>query len=261
MTGLYDVPRLYDLLCPALAEGDDELSWWRGACAEAGATADRGAVLELGAGSGRVAIPLARGGLRVTALDRSPTMLARGRDHAAAAGVDLEWTLGDMTGFDLGRRFDAVLIALNTLLHLHTRAEQAALFACVHRHLAPAGRLAFSITSPDPRTLGRGPLHRVPMTDEPIDDPVEGAPLTIDETIAYDHASQCTRGAFRFSYPGRPDFLVVPVDLRMIYPAELEALVAHHGFDIVARHGDWDGRPFTSASLLQNLICRPRPTG
>lgn len=254
MTGLYDVPRLYDLLCPMLAEGEPELAWWRRACDEGGA----GRVLELGAGSGRLAIPLARGGLEVTALDRSPAMLARGRANAAAAGVDVTWVEADMTSFELGQRFEAIVLALNTLLHLHTRAEHAALFAAVRRHLAPRGVLAFSVTSPDPATLARGPLHRLAMTHGPVDDPVEGAPLTVEETIAYDHASQCTRGAFRFSYPGRRDFLVVPVDLRMIYPVELEALLDHHGLDVVARHGAWDGSPFTSASLAQNLLCRAR---
>ena len=123
MTGLYDAPRLYDLMCPMLGEGDGELAWWRGVCAEAGPAGEQGRVLELGAGSGRLAIPLARGGLRVTALDRSPAMLARGRAQAEAAGVDVTWTLADMTAFDLGHPVDAVLLALNTLLHLHTRAE------------------------------------------------------------------------------------------------------------------------------------------
>ena len=259
MTGLYDVPRLYDLMCPPLGGGDAELAWWRGVCRDAGASREGGEVLELGAGTGRLAIALARGGLRVTALDRSAAMLGRGEARAAEAGVDIDWVQADMTAFALGRRFDAVLVAFNTLLHLHTRAEHAAFFAAVGRHLRPGGVLALSVTSPDPRTLGRGPFHRLSMTDRPVDDPVEGAPLTIEETIRYDHATQCTRGAFHFSYPGRTDALVVPVDLRMLYPAELEALLHHHGFDLVARHGDWDGAPFTGDSLLQNLVCRPRP--
>ena len=252
MISLYDVPRLYDLMCPMLAEGDAELTWWRGACGEAAA------VLELGAGTGRVAIPLARGGLQVTALDRSAAMIGHGRARATDVGVAVEWVEGDMTAFDLPRRFDAIVIAFNTLLHLHTRAEHEALFAAVHRHLASGGRLALSVTSPDPRTLSRPPSHWLELTDGLIDDPVEGVPFTVQESIDYDHATQRTRGWFRFHYPARAEAVTVPVDLRMIYPAELEALVHHHGFDIVARHGDWHGAPFSSASLAQNLILRPR---
>ncbi|MFO0745279.1 MAG: class I SAM-dependent methyltransferase [Myxococcota bacterium] len=260
MTELYDVPRLYDLMCPLLAEGDPELAWWRAACAGAGVAAGLGEVLELGAGSGRLAIALARGGLRVTALDRSPAMLARGRANAAGVerACDIRWVEADMTGFTLDRRFEVVVMALNTLLHLHHRAQHAALFAAIHQHLRPGGRLALSVVSPDPRTLARAPSHRLSMTDGAAFDPEEGQPLSIEETIAYDHATQCTRGAFRFSYPGRRDFLVVPVDLRMLYPAELEALLHHHGFDVVRRDGDWDGSPFTADSLVQNLVCRAR---
>ena len=259
MTGLYDVPRLYDLISPSLAGDDPELAWWRDACALGGATAGHGEVLELGAGSGRVAVPLAQAGLRVTALDLSPAMIARGRERAEAAGVAgaITWIEGDMTAFELGRRFEAILVAYNTFLHLHTRAQHAATFAAIRRHLAPGGVLALSVVSPDPHTLGRGPYHRL-VVAPPVLDPVEGAVLTVEETIQYDHATQCTLGQFHFTYPGRPDFLVVPVDLRMIYPAELEALVDCHGFDIVRRHGDWDGSQFDSQSLIQNLACRAR---
>lgn len=258
MTSLYDVPRLYDLMSPMLVEGDPELAWWRAVARESGAAGADGALLELGAGTGRVAIPLARGGLRVTALDASPTMLERGRASATEAGVTVDWRHGDMTALALDRRFDAVILPYNTLLHLHTRAEHEALFASVARHLTPDGFFAFSVSNPDLPTLARGRDHRLAMTGGPVDDPAEGAPLTVEETIAYDHASQCTRGVFHFSYPGRRDALVVPVDLRMLYPAELEAMVHHQGFELVARHGDWQGRPFTSASPLQNLVCRPR---
>lgn len=255
---LYDLPRLYDLMCPRLADDEPELGWWRRACALGGASAAGGLVLELGAGTGRLAIALARAGLRVTALERAPAMLARGRAHAEAAGVALTWVEGDMTALALDRRFEAILLPFNTLMHLHTAGEHAALFAGIHAHLAPGGVLALSVTSPDPRTLGRAPDHRLRVAG-PIDDPVEGTPLYVDETIAYDHASQCTRGAFRFSYPGRVDAVVAAVDLRMFYPEELLLLLAHHGLDVVARHGDWDDSPFTSASLSQHVICRAAP--
>jgi SAM-dependent methyltransferase len=205
-------------------------------------------------------------------------MLARGREHAATAGLasgpanatapanattptagaSLDWIEADMTAFELGRRFDAILIGYNTFRHLHTRAQHEATLAAIHRHLAPGGLLALSVISPDPRTLGRAPDHRLTVAP-PVHDPVEDATLLVEETIAYDHATQCTRGRFHVSYPGRPDVLVVPVDLRMLYPAELEALLHHHGFDVVVRHGDWHGAPFTSASLLQNLACRVGP--
>ncbi len=254
-SSLYDAPRLYDLMSPMLTEGEAELAWWREVAREAGAEA--GGVLELGAGTGRVAIPLARGGLSVTAVDRSPSMLARGRERAATAGVTIEWIDAEMTRLALGRRFAAVLLPYNTLLHLHTRIEHEALFAAVARHLTPDGRFGFSVVNPDLPTLARRRDHRLAIT-APVYDPVAGAPLSVEETIDYDHAGQRTRGVFHFSYPGRPDFLHTEVDLRMLFPAELEALVHLLGFELVARHGDWQGGAFTSASPVQNVICRPR---
>lgn len=262
---LYRAPRLYDLLCPALTEGDAELAYWRGVCDGASD------VLELGCGTGRVAVPLARGGLRVTGLDRAPAMLDRARALARAAGADARWVEGDMTRLAPGPdsalpaadRFDVVLIALNSLLHLHERADLEALLAGVRARLRPGGVFALSIMNPDPRTLGRPRRHRLPLLDAPVHDPEADLPLMVEETLNYDHVTQTTRGQLHFSHlevdgrPGAPDFLVAPADLRVLYPRELEALLHYNGLDVLARFGDFARREFTRASLLQNVVCHP----
>lgn len=251
LCSLYDQPRLYDLLAPTLTEGDAELGFWRRACGAART------VLELGCGSGRVAIPLAAGGLEVTGLDASEAMLAAGRAAAARAPIPVRFVRGDMAGFDLGERFDAVVVALNSLLHLHTRAALEGCLAAVRAHLAPGGVLALSILSPDPRTLARHAHHRLPLLAEPVHDPRADRPLMVEETIAYDHATQRTRGRLHFSYPDARDFFVGEADLRVLWPLELEALLHYNGFEIASLTGDFEGAPFDSRSLLQNVVCRP----
>ncbi len=248
---LYDQPRLYDLLCPALVAGDPELAFWRRACG-AGTS-----VLELGCGTGRLAIPLAAAGLEVTGLDLAPRMLERGRAAAAAAGVPVRFAAGDMAAFDLGERFDAVLVALNSLLLLHTREALEGCLASVRAHLTPGGVLAFSILSPDPRTLARRRAHRLPLVAAPIPDPEASEPLMVEESIAYDHATQRTHGRLHFSYPSAPDFFVGDADLRVLWPLELRALLHYNGFEALSLTGDYDGTAFESRSLLQNLVCRP----
>ncbi|TNF32271.1 MAG: class I SAM-dependent methyltransferase [Deltaproteobacteria bacterium] len=248
---LYEQPRLYDLLAPMLTEGDAELGFWRRACGGARS------LLELGCGTGRLAIPLAAGGLEVTGLDAAPAMLAAGRDRAARVGAPVRFVLGDMAGFDLGERFDAVVVALNSLLHLHTRAALEGCLASVRAHLAPGGVFVLSVLSPDPRTLARHAHHRLPLMPEPVHDPEADRPLMVEETIAYDHATQRTRGKLHFSYPDARDFFVGGADLRVLWPLELEALLHYNGFEIVSRTGDFDGAPFDSRSHLQNVVCRP----
>jgi len=251
---LYRVPLLYDALCPMLTADDPELAWWRWACGTVGATR----VLELGAGTGRVAIPLAEGGLEVTALDASEAMLARGRARAAARGADLRWVRADLRDFDLGETFDAVLVPFNTLCHLHEREAIEAALARIAAHLAPGGVLALAVFAPDARSLARSPAQRVRLTPEPLIELESGRVFLVDETVDYDPISQTTGARLHFVEPGAGDFLVVSADLRALYPAELEALLHYNGFEGVARHGDWDGSALDAASPLQLTVARPR---
>jgi len=267
---LYDLPWLYDALCPPLEPGDPELAWWLDVCA--GATT----VLELGAGTGRLAVPLARAGLAVTALEPSAAMRAAGQDKARAAHVAVRWIDGDMRDMrdmrdmhdmrasiddpvaDPPARFDRIVVAFNTFLHLHTRDDHRRFFASARRCLTPCGRLALSVVSPDPETLGRRPGHRLRMHAHEIVDARTGVRLTIDETVRWDHAAQCTRGHLHVSEPSRRDVLVVPLDLRMVFPQELALLLEHEGFDVHVLHGDFEGRAFGGASRWQNVVCAPR---
>src|SRR5262249_29712293 len=111
-----------------------------------------GPVLELGAGSGRLTIPLARDGHEVVALDRAPAMLDRLRARVdalpAAARARVTVLEGDLCTFDVPRahaRFPLVVAAFNVLEHLYTRGEVAACLAAVERHLAPDGAFAFDV--------------------------------------------------------------------------------------------------------------------
>jgi SAM-dependent methyltransferase len=110
-----------------------------------------GPVLELGVGSGRVALRLAEDGYDVVGIDTSETMLAQAR--RSLAGFDLKegsLTLlqGDMTAFSLEQRFGMVYVAANTFQHLLTTKEQSDCLAAVSRHLAPGGIFAMSIRAP-----------------------------------------------------------------------------------------------------------------
>jgi SAM-dependent methyltransferase len=106
-------------------------------------------ILELGAGSGRVSIPLARRGFEITGLELSPKMLEIGRENAALEGVKVEFVQGDARDFRLEAQFSLVIAPFNALMHLYTLSDQDRALRCIKAHLEPGGVFAFDVYLPN----------------------------------------------------------------------------------------------------------------
>lgn len=109
-------------------------------------------VLELGAGTGRVTIPLAEDGCTVTGLDLAPAMLDLAAQRIATLPVDvgarIDLVRGDMADFDLSRTYDWIVIAARAFQHLIEPAQQRAALRAMHRHLKPGGHLVMHLFDP-----------------------------------------------------------------------------------------------------------------
>ena len=103
-----------------------------------------GTVLDVGAGTGRVALRLARGGCSVTALDRDPILLSVLADRAAEAGLEIRTVVADAADFDAGEGFDLVAVPMQTIQLLPRRAG---FFACARRAVRPGGLVALAIAA------------------------------------------------------------------------------------------------------------------
>ena len=223
---------------------------WYDDVSDAAATADRvaalagdppGPVLELGAGSGRLALPLAARGLEVWALDASAAMLDR---RAAKPGGDrVRAVLGDMAVLDLGAgapgAFAVVLCAFNTLFNLTDGEAQRRCLARVAEVLAPGGRLVVEAFVPPPGGEGDAAVGAVEPRHIGLDEVV----LTVSRldparrTVTGQHV-QITEAGVRLR----------PWVLHYLTPAELDALAAGAGLALVDRHAGWRGEPFTESS-------------
>jgi SAM-dependent methyltransferase len=116
-----------------------DLPLWQELAAAAG-----GAVLDVGAGTGRVALDLARTGHDVTALDREPALLEALASRAETAGLTVPSVAADAADFALGRRFALVIVPMQTIQLL---PERSGFLAAARRHLEPGGLLAVAITA------------------------------------------------------------------------------------------------------------------
>jgi SAM-dependent methyltransferase len=225
-----------------------------------------GRILELGCGSGRATVPLARDGHQVVAVDRSRPMLDRLRARLAglpaAVAARITPIEADLRTFDVlpaggeaGDRFPFAFAAFNVLEHLYTRGEVDACLRRVAAHLTPDGVFAFDVQLPDLAWLLRDGGKRWARTR--FTDPTTKRRLLYSTNHDYDPVSQIA--LIRIYYdpidddgPGR----VVQLSQRKFFPAELEALVSHAGMRVVDRYGDFYLGPLGPASESQILVCQ-----
>lgn len=106
-------------------------------------------ILEIGAGSGRVSIPLARRGFEVTGLELSSQMLELGHENALREGVDIKFVLGDAREFKLEQKFPLVIAPFNALMHLYSLSDQDKALDSIKTHLEPGGVFAFDVYVPN----------------------------------------------------------------------------------------------------------------
>jgi SAM-dependent methyltransferase len=107
-----------------------------------------GPVLELGVGTGRIAVPIAQAGLRVVGVDSSEGMLAVAREQAQLAGVELDLRFGDLREPPVDEQFALVVIPFRTLLHMQTDADRRTALAAVRARLPEGGRFVFDVFTP-----------------------------------------------------------------------------------------------------------------
>ena len=195
------------------------------------ALAGGGAALELGIGTGRIALPLAARGVRVSGIDLSPEMVARLREKPG--GEEIEVATGECATTKVEGPFSLVYAVFNTLMNLAAQDEQAECFQNVAAHLEPRGLFVVEIMLPELQRLPRG------ETFLPFD--VSPEHLGFDE---YDVARQSLTS--HHYYPAEGAYATFPG--RYVWPAELDLMARLAGMRLRERWGDWDRSPFTSES-------------
>lgn len=245
---IYFDGRHYDLL-DEKSSRDEELAFYLTLARSHGGTA-----LELGCGTGTLTIPMAEAGIGMTGIDISPTMLSLAREKAAARGVRIAWRQGDVRGFHLSERFGLIYFPINSLLHLLDRESLDACFACVKRHLLPDGAFAFEVFNPSFAMLTRNAQHRYPVCE--YDDPDGRGRVVVTENNTYDAAAQINHVRYYYRVVGSDEETVADLNMRILYPQELDACLHYNGFVVEAKYGDFTAAPFTSMSRAQILICR-----
>jgi SAM-dependent methyltransferase len=192
-----------------------------------------GAALELGIGTGRIALPLTRRGIRVHGFDLSEAMVARLRAKPGAEQVTV--TIGDFATTTVDGRFSVAYLVFNTIMNLTTQDGQVACFQNVAAHLEPGGCFVIEVMVPA--------LQRLPPGETVRAFDVTPTHLGFDE---YEVASQ---GLISHHYAVADDRLeLVSMPFRYVWPSELDLMARLAGMTLRERWSGWNREPFTSDS-------------
>jgi SAM-dependent methyltransferase len=207
-----------------------------------------GPILELGCGTGKLSIPLARAGHSVVGLDVSAALL----QFAASKNHDVKWIEGDMRSFDLDEKFALIMLPSNNLGHLHTPEDFESCIRCVKRHLKPGGVLVIDVFVPNLKLLLRDADEEY-LLDE-YDSPEGQGRVRVMARSRYESTSQIMRTTTIRKIAGQPD-VIGSLDLKMYFPRELEALIRCNGLRLIERYGGHGGEAFDEKSRFQILVC------
>ncbi|MFG2225006.1 class I SAM-dependent DNA methyltransferase [Streptomyces sp. NPDC048644] len=192
-----------------------------------------GRALELGIGTGRIALPLAHCGVPVHGIDLSRAMVARLR--AKPGGDAIGVTTGDFATTRVPGTYSVAYLVFNTIMNLTTQAAQVACFRNAADHLGPGGCFVIEVMVPD--------LRRLPPGQNAVPFHVGPDRWGFD---TYDVATQAMSSHHLDVVDGRAEFRSIP--FRYVWPAELDLMAQLAGLRLRERWAGWAGEPFTSES-------------
>ena len=220
---------------------DYDLSFWLSLAGR-----EAGPVIEWGAGTGRIAIPLAAAGHDVTAVELSTKMVERGEKK----GGSVEWVVGDMRSASPGRRYGLAVCAFNSFLCLKSVDDALVFLNNAYEHLMPGGLLGIEVSAFSPEELvdpPGGPGLRYDFTRELPDGRLDRFSVS-----HYDAATQLMQMHLFYERYGASGELesrrAHDLTIRVVGRSELDLLLQTAGFEVEAVYGGFEGEPFTSTT-------------
>ena len=198
-----------------------------------------GPVVELGVGTGRIAVPIAAQGIRIIGVDSSRGMLEVCARRAALAGVDVDLRVGDLRDPPVAERVPLVICPFRSLLHMHTNEDRLDVLAAAHKLLLPDGRFVFDVFTPDAQDIEQ--THDRWLEREPG---------------IYEHAIW-DQQARTLTLTVRGHETETTMALAWLSPDEWRALLEETGFEVEACYGWFDRRPYAGQEDTVWVARRP----
>lgn len=252
--------RLYDL---EHKDFRDDIGLYFNMAERCRAPVGRTSVLELGCGTGRVTVPLAKTGFDIAGVDNSAAMLALARSHVARSGLaehpgpgSVHLMQMDVQAIEWTDRFALALFPLNGFLHLTKVPDQVAALRGIHRALLPGGLLIIDLPNPHtvftPTTDGQLYVRRCFQSEQ-------GRPITSLISTQTDLAEQIQHMALFYDEVDAEGLVrrtAVEMELRFVYRYEMVGLLQQTGFEVEAVYGSYDLDPYEGDSAIMLFVAQ-----
>ena len=207
--------------------------------------ASGGRALELGIGTGRVALPLHQRGIEVHGIDASEAMIAQ--LHAKPSGDQIPVTLGNFADVAVDGQFSLIYVVLSTFFVLLTQEEQVRCFENVAHHLEPGRSFVIEAYVPDLRRFDQGQAVRALHAD--VDE------VRLEASLLDPTTQQITGQKVVLTGQGAQ---LYPLKVRFAYPSELDLMARIAGLQLFQRWENWKQIPFSGGSLRHISVYRPK---
>ena len=211
-------------------------------------------VLELGAGTGRLAIPLLRHNVDYYGLELSPIFCNHANQIIKRAYGVNRIIEGDMRNFNIDMRFDYIFIAFNSFLHLLKNKDASACFQAIYKHLNDDGKFILDILVPHPHFLCREKDDQLPVMD--FKDSQSGELVEIFENSEYNYETEICNIDWIYRYKKSLKEKIFNYKMRMYYPDTINRMLVDCKFNISKMYGDYSMGMFSEESNLQIYICQ-----
>lgn len=211
-----------------------------------------GPILELAAGTGRIAMPVLENGFQYVGIDLSPEFVDRANKKITRFGDLSEMLVGDIRNFDLQRKFNFIFIGFNSIFHLMNEDEIISCLTCVCKHLKENGKFLIDMFVPNPKFLYRDENKYYPVGEYKDNN---GKTVLVKEKNKYDPQTEISHITWYAFHEGKAGPEIFNYSHFMILPERIQRLLKDTGFIIENIFGDYDKNLFDENSKLQVYIC------
>jgi len=209
-------------------------------------------ILELCCGTGRLTIPIAKAGYKITGVDITPSMLEQAKAKATEAGLDIEFIEADIRALDLPDKYDLIFIPFNSIHHLYKNEDLFIAFDAVKRHLKEDGIFLLDCYNPNIQYVVGAEKQTQEIAQYKTAD---GRDVLIKQKMRYESSTQINRIEWHYFINGEFNS-IQNLDMRLYFPQELDTYLQWKGFRIMHKFGSFTEEAFNGDSEKQIYVCR-----